>query len=798
MINGGFKLAAYAAGNDLSGSLARHRRLALASVAISALLGFGVSSAMAQTTPPTQGAADETELDAIVVTATKTNQRLIDAPVSVSVISSEIIAATGATDFRELATLIPSVVFSQQQSAIQTNVGIRGVTTAGGSAALEPSVGIYIDGVFTDRTSIGISDFSDIAAVEVLRGPQSTLFGNASPAGIINFVTKPAERELGADLRVTVGNYGLIQTAGSITGPLAGDKLLGRFSFYTKNRNGYLENLGPGPDSNDADNWGVRGKLTVGGDGPLRATLTADYSLIKAVCCAPLFDNVAAPLVARFASASQEFPFVGTGVPFPHNDLDSLQVATDGSSASRQESYSLTLDARWDLGGHELASISSYRNVDQLGSGDIDFTALNLINFPRIVRTNEYFSQELRVVSPSEGRFTYLAGLYYFQRDYTEDSASVIDSRTVAPFGGNLVAARSPSGSVVKTKNYAAFAEGTFEIMPRLKLTAGLRYNYDDKFTTAFAERLRANGTAISPRQEIPLQFQNKKGGEWTWRGVLQYQLSDDWSSYASYTRGYKAFGINDDANLLRNVPGATFFFDSEEVDNYEIGTKGYIEPLRATVSMVLFYTQYRDFQSLSSFVDTTGTIRFFLQNAASLTSKGAELDIVLKPTDHWTISASATYLDATFDNFPNAQGVTGVIDLSGQPLRDAPKWSSSLVVAYSRPITDTLRVYGQTDLFYRSKVFTDQNLDPLLVQNAYAKINARLGIGQIDRGLSLEVWGRNLTNKITFGRGSAPVFGAVTNLLPLSGAPSFPTGAARVKFVEDPRTFGATLTYRY
>jgi iron complex outermembrane recepter protein len=774
---------------------ARLRAHALAGAALGALISLAAGPAWAQAAP---SGADEPVLDEIVVTATKTNQRLIDAPVSVSVLTSDVIQATGATDFRELAPLMPSVVFSQQQSAIQTNVGIRGVTTAGGSAALEPSVGIYIDGVFTDRTSIGISDFSDIAAVEVLRGPQSTLFGNASPAGLINFVTKAPGRELGGDLRVTVGNYGLIQTAGSITGPLLGDQLLGRFSFYTKNRDGYLENLGPGPDSNDADNWGVRAKLAAGGNGPLRATLTADYSLIKSVCCAPLFDNVAPALVARFATAAQEFPFTGTGVPFPNNNLGSLQVATDGPSAQRQESYSLSLDVRWDVAGHELASISAYRNVDQFGQGDIDFTALNLINFPRIVRTNAYFSQELRVVSPAQGPFTYLAGLYYFQRDYSEDSASIIDSRTVAPLGGNLVPARSPSGSTIKNKNYAAFAEGTYEVLPRLKLTAGLRYNYDDKFITAFAERLRANGTAISPRQEIPAQFQKKKGGEWTWRGVLQYQVSDDWSAYASYTRGYKSFGINDDANLLRNVPGASYFFNSEKVDNYELGTKGYIEPLRATVSLVLFYTQYRDFQALSSFVDTTGTIRFFLQNAASLTSQGAEFDIVVRPDDHWTISASATYLDATFDRFPNAQGLTGVIDLSGQRLRDAPEWSSSLVVGYSRPISDTLRVFGQTDLFYRSKVFTDQNLDPLLVQGAYAKLNARLGIGQIDRGLSLEIWGRNLTNEITFGRGSAPVFGAVTNLLPLSGAASFPTGNARVKFVEDPRTFGATLTYRY
>ncbi len=761
--------------------------------AIGCAFGFGgVAHAQAPASDPKASPIEE-----VVVTATKRGQRFVEAPVSVSVVSEETIRNTGATNFSELATLIPSVVFSQQQSSVQSNVGIRGVTTAGGSAALEPSVGIYVDGVFTDRTYIGIGDFNDIAAVEVLRGPQSTLFGNSSPAGIINFVTKAPARTFGGEVRASLGNYNAQLFSATVTGPLIEDKLLGRLSFFRNTRDGYLDNL-VGKDSNDNDSWGVRGRVLIAPDSPLRLTVTGEYSLSKQNCCIPQYDNVAQPLRDRFAIAAREHPFRGTGVPFPNNNLDAMEVAADGDNFTKIENKMFSFDFRWDLAGHELASITSLRGVRQFSTADIDFTGLNLLTFPHVTRDNDYISQEVRLSSPSDQPFTYLVGAYFFQKDVQEISGLVINPATAALAGGNILAQFSPSSSNIRNKNYAAFGEATLKLSDRFSLTGGLRYNYDDKFIEAQAERLRANGTALSPIQRIPTQFQNRDGGQWTYRAVAQYSWSKDLNAFASYTRGYKAFGINDDANLLRNVPGASFFFDSEIVDNYEIGTKGVFAPLNTTFSVVLFNTEYKNFQSLSSFTDTNNQLRFFLQNAASLTSRGVELDLNAAVTKNFSLIAAVTYLDSQFDNFPNAEGPSGPIRLTDRPLRDAPMWSGSLVARYDRPISDTLRIFAQGDMFYRSKVFTDQNLDPLQVQGEYTKYNARLGIGRIQDGWSLEVWGRNLTNEITFGRAGAPVFGAVTNVLPLAGQPSFPVGAARIKFTGEPRTYGVSLGYRF
>ena len=190
--------------------------------------------------------------------------------------------------------------------------------------------------------------------------------------------------------------------------------------------------------------------------------------------------------------------------------------------------------------------------------------------------------------------------------------------------------------------------------------------------------------------------------------------------------------------------------------------------------------------------------LRFFLQNAASLRSQGIEFDLTLRPADGLTLTAAVSYVDAKFTNFPNAEGPTGPRNLSGRPLTDAPKFSASIVGRYETPISDKLKMFGQADVFYRSSVFTELTYDPNLVQDAYTKINARIGIGEIGSGWALELFGRNLTDEITFGRGGRPVFGGVTALLRFAGAPTFPVGDTYIKFPGEPRTYGITARYSF
>ncbi len=590
-----------------------------------------------------------------------------------------------------------------------------------------------------------------------------------------------------------MGDFNRRQISATLTGPLAGEALTGRISAFSHQRDGFLNNL-VGVDSNDQNAQGVRAKLAWRPADDFRATLGIEFGRARQNCCVPLFDPAPQAMRDRFATASAGFPFRGSGVPFPTDQINAQTIAVDGRNTYDQDLAAATLELRWILADHELTSITAFRSIDQFSIADIDFTALDLLLFPGVTRKNEQQSQEIRIASPTTGAFSWLAGAYYFRKIVFEDSGLVINPQLAALLGGNVLAQNSPSRSKIDNTNLAVFAEGTFDLTPRLSVTGGLRWNYDDKSIFGFAARLRANGSPLSPTQIIPPAFQNRDGDQVSGRAVIQYDVTDDWNAYASYTRGYKAFGINDDGNLLRNVPGASFFFDSEIVDNYEVGVKGRFPGDFGSLSLVVFRTSYKDFQSLSSFTDATNQLRFFLQNAASLTSQGVELDVTVRPTEHLTLTLAATSLDASFDNFPNAEGPSGPISLTGKPLRDAPEFSSSFVARYDRPITARFSLFAQGDLAYRSKVFTDQNLDPLLVQKAHSKINARIGVRDERAGWSIEAWGRNLTDEITFGRGGQPVFGAVTAVLPFAGSAPFPTAGARVKFTSEPRTYGVTL----
>jgi iron complex outermembrane recepter protein len=753
-------------------------------------------SAMAQTASAETPAMSA---EVVIVTATKRGQTVEKAPLSVSVVSAATIEGTGATNFSELSTLVPSVVFSNSQTPFQSNIGMRGVATAGGSDALEPSVGIYVDGIFTDRTAGGIGDFNDIAAVEVLRGPQSTQFGNASPAGIINYVTRKPSAEFGGEVRGTFGDFNRQQIAGSITGTIIENQLLGRFSAFSHKRDGYIKNVS-GADSNDQDSYGFRAKLLAGPEGPLQLSVSLEHSKSKQNCCAPLWDNVPEALYQRFATASTGFPFTGTGAPLPRDQMTTRTTAVNGPLSFEQVLTAGSFDFRYRFGdGFEFASISAGRQVDTIGRADVDFSSLDLIVFPNGLRSNRYVSQEFRLTSPSGKPLTYLVGAYYFSKKTTERNGSVINPQLAALGGGTIFAQNSPGGNDIHNQNTSVFGEATLAVSERLSLTAGLRYNYDDKSTTGFAERNRENGIPLSPRQTIPDNKTQRDGGEWTGKLIGQFQWMDNWNSYLSYTRGYKAFGINNDANLLRNIPGADYFFDSEVVDAYEFGTKGSIPSIRTSFALVFFDMKYDNFQSLSSFTDSNNQLRFFLQNAASVRSKGIELDFVSRPIDGLTITGALSLLDASFDSYPNAQGPTGRVDLTGRVLSDAPETSGSLVVRYERPIFSGLKAYVQADWFYRSDVFTELTYDPLQVQEAHSKYNARIGIGQQANGWSLEAWGRNLTDELTFGRATrASILAQLTSALPLVRGATFPVGNTTLKFVGDPRTYGATLIYRF
>ncbi|HZF79043.1 MAG TPA: TonB-dependent receptor plug domain-containing protein, partial [Rubrivivax sp.] len=270
-----------------------------------------ISGAYAQTeTPPSPPSepAGSTGVQSVTVTAQKRLQLAQEVPLAVSAVGSEYIAKSGAASLKDVVSAIPSLQFTQSQSAVQSSVTIRGVGSSGGVAGLEPSVGMYIDGIYLDRTYMGLGDFNDIERIEVLRGPQGTLFGKNTPAGVINFITKRPAFKFGGAAEATVGNYGLRKVAATVTTPLISETLAWRVSAFDSQRDGYLHNTWTDQAVNDSQSRGLRARALWRATEDVELLLSYERTTQKGLCCAAETGPVAAPRLASAAAAGRPFP----------------------------------------------------------------------------------------------------------------------------------------------------------------------------------------------------------------------------------------------------------------------------------------------------------------------------------------------------------------------------------------------------------------------------------------------------------------------------------------------------------
>ena len=736
----------------------------------SAALSFG---SMAQAQQAVDAAPSDNE---IIVTAQKRAERLQDVPLAISAITAETLERSGAQALRDIVTLVPSLYFSQAQGPVQSNVAIRGVGSSGGVAGLEPSVGIYVDGVYLDRTSIGVADFNDIERIEVLRGPQGTLFGKNTPAGLINFITKRPEFTLGGDASATAGNYDSYGVTASLTGPIVSDKVALRVSGFYRTHSGYLFNQTKNTDTNDLEAYGVRGRLLWNVTDKLELLATYEHHSSTQNCCAAEFSPVGATQLAISAAIGKPFPAI--------NAPDDLLVAFDGGFSYRHKINAGTIEANLEVGDHVVTSISSLRDYKQFSFIDGDFSPVDFFRTINGDRNHRQFSQELRIASPADKTFSYVAGLFYFYKRQNERGGAVYGADTslifqrlgppfssLAPLYATIRS--SASGSDIVNRSYAAFGQAKLQFSDRFDMSIGVRYTYDEKSIFTFQTTTEPVPILAAPRNE------RASGDDGQFSGVINARFRPDRDTllYASLTRGYKSFGFNDSA--VNTAIGQKRFFDAELSTGGEIGFRRSWKTLQLGITG--FWTVFDNYQSSSFAPGNT----FLLQNAAKLTTRGVELEATVRPAKGVLFNLNYTYLDAFFNDFKTGPGQPGgptVQDLSGKPLQDAPKHSLSLVGQYDHDFSDSLSGFLRGEMSFRSETQTAQNLDPLLVQPAYVLLNARAGLnfGKI----GLEIWGRNLGNDIILYRGGVP--------------PAIFTAGSRIRFVGDPRTYGATLRYRF
>ncbi len=483
----------------------------LHSVAIGAVaLGFS-GQVLAQDNQDSDGGFT---LEEILVTAQKRAKTLQDVPIAVSAYTGETLEKSNIRDVRDLMMAVPAMNTTQAAASFQTVVNIRGIGTSGFNPGLEPSVGIYVDGIYRSRTGAAIGDFLSVERVEVLRGPQSTLFGKNTSAGVISFVTKSPEYEFGGKAEVSYGNYDQIILKGTVTGPIAEDKAAFRLSANVNKRDGFIENVSDGRDVNDRDRWAVRGQLLLEPSDAISFRLIGDYSEINEACCAAPFIEHGPTMAAVAALGFEIVP------PDPYE----RKTAFNGVMLNAMKDFGVSGELKWDLGSAELTSISAYRDFESDANFDADFTQADLIKRNGELTKVDIFTQEIRLASTGDNRVDWLVGGFYSKqnldatdkvpygadnRDFFSilagsdafvpgfDNITGLELTLSALAGGGLWPAPVPvgtyfaeEGGMVQEKfdtassSWAAFGQVDVHITDQLTLTGGLRYTKEQKDAT--------------------------------------------------------------------------------------------------------------------------------------------------------------------------------------------------------------------------------------------------------------------------------------------------------------------------
>ena len=760
------------------------------------------------------------QLSEIIVTAERREGSLQRTPLSVSVAAQPLLAGAGVVDIKDLALVTPGLLVASTSNQTYTTARIRGVGTVGDNPGLESSVGVVVDGVYRARNGVALGDLGEVERIEILRGPQSTLFGQNTSAGVINVVTAAPKFDFAAVGELTVGDYGTRGGSLSVTGPLIEDRLAGRLYASIRRRDGlYDVKTGAGPrtetdDQNEAYET-VRGQLLWTPSSRLDVRLAADFTNRDERCCIGV-QQATGPTAGILALLSPD-----GGVSNPA-DVGARTGYANRDTNARIKDGGVSVHTRVETRLGQVEVVSSVRQWDAVLSQDWDFTSADLAYRPddgdwaNRFRT---YSHEARL-NGARGAFDYSGGLYlmreelkrrdaflygaayedYLGRVLTRSAANpvglpgYVSSLTGLPVGQSFVAGEGQRDRYDQTADTVAlFGQGTWHATERLGLTLGLRYSRVEKAVeatyvntdggkacAALLARGVTNATICLPWANPA--FNNRQTSEsltddgWSGLARVEYQLTPAVLTYASWSRGRKSAGYNLDRAQTGLVPDASNAFAPEVVDAAEIGAKASLLDRRLLVSVDAFHQTYEDFQ-LNTFLGTT----FLVRSIPEVTAKGAEVEFTARPVEGLTLQGGLIYAQTEYGDAP----IAGLPLLAGNRLSFAPLWSGSLAGTYERPVAAGLTARATFAAKYSSSYNTGSDLAPDKVQEGFWVANGSVAIDAQGNGegagWSVELWGRNLFDE--------------TYRQVAFGAP-FQTGTTGA-FLGAPRMVGVTLRVR-
>lgn len=701
--------------------LRTHRTQFASGVALSAvaLLALPATKTMAQATPAATGVQE------VIVTAQKRAENIKDVPISITAVSGAALRQQGFVNFNDLGSIAPNLVSLQLGDSRTSGFEMRGVTSQQGNIGQQSSLGVFIDGVFMARTGMGTTqDFLDIDRIEVLRGPQGTLFGMNTAAGLINIITrKPNLGEHQGDFSVSYGSYNDLRLRGMVTGPIIQGVLGFSVAAYSDSHDGYTYNPVNHQHVDNERKQGVRAKLEYK-KANFDATLSADYQHETSECCSAIVSTME-PGANVFGIPVESY--APPGYPY------SRQTVQDTNNYNPNSGGGVSAELNWHFNGLTLTSLTAVRTWKADPLSDIDSLPLDFLDNFYIKQQHQQVSEELRLTSPSDEKLEYVAGLYFFHRRSTDYE--------YLPFGSALSFLTFPGtngatviNSLAHDDAYAAFAHADYHWTSKLTTSGGIRYTQEPQ-SASFSQT--SNNYGFPGLGSINA---SRNDGAVTWQADVSYKWTPGVTTYVSVARGFKPGGF--DLTRLQNF--TNFQFRPETNINYEVGLKSNLLDNRLSFNAALYWTNYDNFQALAF-----DGLNLITKNAGAFVTRGVELEATAQPVQGLTLSAAGSYTDAYYTSFNDGQcpvGQSGSCNLAGYRLAGAPRWTFNGSAQYQHAVSNDWDGFIRLDYTYKSGIFFQQNLDPNGYQPGYGVLNGRMGVTG-HNGVRVSVFVDNLTD---------------------------------------------------
>lgn len=728
--------------------------------------------------------------DRVVVTARRVEEDVQDVPIPVAVLSEDFLADTGAFNAGKISSLVPSVQFYSTNPR-NSAINIRGIGSPFGltNDGIEQGVGLYVDGVYYARPAAAVMDFMDVERVEVLRGPQGTLYGKNTTAGAINVTTRQPEFIASTDVELSYGNLGYLQAKGTTTGPLS-DTLAYRLSFSGTQRDGTIYNVADEDDLNDLNNIGARLQLLWEPAPDLSFRLTADNTVQRPEGYASVFAGVVPTRRALNRQYAAQAAFFNYAPP----STDAFDRVTDLDSPHR--SYSdfggVALSADWDVGPGTLTSISAWRYWLWDPSNDRDFLGLPITTESANPSKQYQWQQEFRYAGEINDDLSFVAGAFWFNQvtktlgRQEQGSAAwrfLLNPNAAAATPGLLDGYGQKTSILSDHTSAALFGQLEWNVTDQLRIIPGLRFNYDEKsgfYNAVVFGGLQTNNPALIALQRGVLSPQSYESeGEddnISYNLTAAYDFAENIHGYATYSTAFKTFGLNNNGVPLDsagNVAVQLATVKPEDVKHIEIGLKTNPAP-GITANVTAFHTTIDDYQ-VNVVNGQVGVLRGYLANAEQVIVQGVEFDGAAQLGDNFSLYGNVAWTDGKFETFTGAPpplelagGATGFtdpvsglvvdptgqfVDASGTRLPGLSEWAASLGGEYTQPGAFGGRsgeYFAAADVSYRSEFSSSPTESRFLNIDGYSLLNLRAGF-RGDNGWDLFAWGRNVLDEEYF-----------------------------------------------